>query len=319
MHPPAGTPLILSILLLLTKPDGVAQGAPVPPPVEEKANEVSLVPDQPSVMLGEPVHLSFFVKNHSACDLQIIIGGDYRNRLGRPNTFTVTVRGEDGRTVPQPDAGLFGGGISGLKEIAAGGTYTFRLFLPHWATPEKPADYTVSAKRLLKLKVPNPEDLQNFSRGTTDLTREATTRLKITSTDSAKMGSVIDEFARRMFAEEGRDDGEPTESLLAVHDERVIPHFLKALRTRDYSLKLHALTGLAAYDSDLALEGLKDGLKTTGKDFERSSNETIGNQLANNIHQPRFMHATARRRGGGGSPRWASDLSDCAGGARRRV
>ena len=56
--------------------------------VDEKLIEVNLVPDKSTVMLGEPVYLSFVVENNSDHDLQVIVDGDYRNALGRPETFS---------------------------------------------------------------------------------------------------------------------------------------------------------------------------------------------------------------------------------------
>src|SRR4051794_7010594 len=73
--------------------------------VDEHQIEVKLVPDKATIMLGEPIYLSFIVENNSNLDLQVLVGGDYRNALGRPESFKVTVMGKDGRPVSQPDAG----------------------------------------------------------------------------------------------------------------------------------------------------------------------------------------------------------------------
>lgn len=64
--------------------------------------QTRLVPDRTVIMLGEPIHVSFIVENHSDQDLQMLVGGDYRNGLGRPESFTVTVQGKGNRHVPQP-------------------------------------------------------------------------------------------------------------------------------------------------------------------------------------------------------------------------
>ena len=49
--------------------------------------EVNLIPDKTEIMLGEPLFLSFEVKNLSTVDLAFANGGDYRNRLGRPLNY----------------------------------------------------------------------------------------------------------------------------------------------------------------------------------------------------------------------------------------
>src|SRR5882724_7466926 len=51
--------------------------------------EVSVVADQPAIMLGEPTWLSFTVKNLSEENLQLLVGGDDQNALGRPDSFQV--------------------------------------------------------------------------------------------------------------------------------------------------------------------------------------------------------------------------------------
>src|SRR5215471_16809456 len=87
--------------------------------------EVSLVVDKPKIMLGEPVYFSFIVQNESDQNLQVIVGGDYRNSLGRPESFSVTVTRDDGKPVLQPDAGMSFGGLIGPQKLPAEGNYVF--------------------------------------------------------------------------------------------------------------------------------------------------------------------------------------------------
>ena len=44
-------------------------------------------------MLGEPGYVLFKVTNQSDRNLRIMVGGDYRNRLGRPDSFKIEVVG----------------------------------------------------------------------------------------------------------------------------------------------------------------------------------------------------------------------------------
>lgn len=234
-------------------------------------------------MLGEPTHLSFVVKNKSERDFQVIVGGDYQNRLGRPDTFTVSVVGDDGSKVPQPDAGMGLGGMIGPKQLPASGSCMFRLFLPHWATFERPGNYTITVRKVLRLKEVS-KDGQEFMRGTSDVPSEASMQIQVVPLDLARMGRLIETLGRQMLSQVGRsEDQEATMALKAIHDERVIPHFLAALRTNDYSMKFNALDALAAFNSDLALDGLKEGMRTTGKDIGNTTTTVVVNQLADNI------------------------------------
>jgi hypothetical protein len=271
------------IMLALSGANSLSQNAPVPSRVDPGSIEVSLVPNKTSVMLGEPTHFSFVVKNKSERDLQIIVGGDYQNRLGRPDTFSVAVVGDDGLKVPQPDAGESMGGMVGPQKLPASGAYTFRLFLPHWATFEKTGSYTITVRNVLRLNEVSKDD-QDFMRGTSDVPSEASMQIQVVPLDPAKMGRLIDTLGRQMLSQVGRsDDREPTMALKAIQDERVIPHFLAALRTNDYEMKFHALDALAAFNSDMALEGLKEGMKTTAKDIANTTTTAVADQLADNI------------------------------------
>lgn len=54
--------------------------------------EVTLRADKPEILLGEPTSLSYTVRNLSREDLEILVGGDYQNDLGRPASFQVRAR-----------------------------------------------------------------------------------------------------------------------------------------------------------------------------------------------------------------------------------
>jgi hypothetical protein len=110
--------------------------------------EVSLLPEKSVIMLGEPIHLSFIVRNLSGTDLLFSDGGDYRNRLGRPESYDVRAVRSDGKLVSKPVLFSRGGLVSGVK-APAGGAATRDLFLPHWAPFEETGIYTITCKRTL--------------------------------------------------------------------------------------------------------------------------------------------------------------------------
>ena len=112
---------------------------------------VALIPDKREIMVGEPVSLSFVVRNLTDNDLQTIQGGDYRNRLGRPENYAVKVVDPNGRAVPLLDAGPTMGGQEGPQEIPAKGTWAHRLFLPRWVKLTQIGDYTINCRTTLKI------------------------------------------------------------------------------------------------------------------------------------------------------------------------
>ena len=227
--------------------------------------QTRLVPDKTTVMLGEPIYVSFIVENHSAQDLQVLVGGDYRNRLGRPESFTVTVQGEDNRHVPQPDAGPGMGGLLGPEQIPAGGNYAFRLFLPNWTTFQEIGNYTMAASRILSLRK-HTSELWNLMEVGTQVKTEASTKFQVVPLDQAKMGNIIDRLGGAMFSKYSSESEEATDALDYIQDERVIPYFIRASETNRYGLKFSALHALSKFDSVSAFMALRNGLETEGED-----------------------------------------------------
>lgn len=244
--------------------------------------ETRLVPEKSTIMLGEPVYLSFTVQNNSDQDLQVVVGGDYRNALGRPETFTVTVVGEDGKGVPQPDAGPSFGGISGPQRIPARGSYVFRLFLPHWATFQQSGRYTITAKRALQLSKYTPGKW-DFRDKTTDMETQASARIEVVSLDQAKMGEIITNLGNAMLGTNYDPAEASARTLTYIEDERVIPYFVKAFATKSYSQKFTALNALARFANDLAFHCLKKGMTTSAEEIDNATTKEVAAQLADNI------------------------------------
>ena len=225
-----------------------------------------LVPDKTSIMLGEPVHVSFIVENHSAQALQVLVGGDYRNRLGRPESFSVTVQGEDKRHVPQPDAGPGMGGLLGPEQIPAGGNYAFRLFLPNWTTFQEVGNYTMAASRILSLRK-HTSELWNLLEVGPQVQAEASTKIRVVPLDEAKMGNIIDRLGSAMFSKYIYESEEATDALDYIQDERVIPYFVRASETNRYGLKFNSIHALSKFDSESAFMALRNGLETEEEDI----------------------------------------------------
>ena len=108
-------------------------------------------PEKKRIKLGEPLTFHFTVANHIAESRGLELGGDNRNRLGRPSSFEVIVVDNDARKMPMPDAGQSLGGISSNVLLKPKGETTVTLRLSDWATISQPGNYRVFVKRTLKL------------------------------------------------------------------------------------------------------------------------------------------------------------------------
>jgi len=273
----------------VAEPHGPRAEANPPKNVNADSFEVTLIPDKTKIMAGEPVFLSYIVRNKTAADLQVLVGGDYQNEVGRPRTFTVTTVDDHGHPVAQPVTTMDFGGMVGPQRIPASGTYVFRLFLPHWATIDQPGHYTIVAKRILKLRE-GSADTDTWLHKTPDLPSEARTEIKVVPLDKVALGKIIDDLGAKLLAQRNQaGTGEPGIALKAVRDKRVIPHFISALHTDDYSLRFTALEALSTFNSDPALEGLLEGMKTTGRDFGDGATGADADQLADNIRYAAAM------------------------------
>jgi len=243
--------------------------------------DVSVAPDKSVILLGEPTFLSFTVKNLSAEDLQILVGGDYRNELGRPGSFQVRVQRSDGQWVDQPKVGFSAGGLIGPQPLPAGGTYVFRLFLPHWATFAHAGFHSVSCRRTLQLLPARAA--RDFARQpTTDVTTEADTKLEVVPRDVAALGELIAQYGEEMLRAEGGKAGDDAVLALAwIDDPRVVPYFRRAFAIRSYALKFIALHALGKFATDDAFAGLQAGMKTKPADLDSTAPDQAVNSAAN--------------------------------------
>lgn len=240
--------------------------------------EVTLTPEKPTVMLGEPLFLSFKVQNHSDIDLQVLVGGDYRNALGRPNSFTVAVTNADGKSVPQPSAGMSFGGLFGPQKLPAKGNYSFSLFLAHWATIKEPGIYSVVAQRTLRIgKYTGNWDFKDKA---DNVEAQASTQIEVVPQDKEKMGALISNLGDTIMGVDIDKAEAAAYRLSAINDERVIPIFIKALDRRNYDLKYKSLRALEKYDTDEAFQGLKKGMETQGKDIAGAATPVVAAEVA---------------------------------------
>lgn len=286
------------MLLLLTPARAAAQTYDV----GGRTVEVALSADKPSVMLGEPVYLSFEVRNLSGEDLQVMVGGDYRNALGRPESFRVEVVGEDGRAVPQPDAGMGMGGLSSGQKIPAGGKYVFKLFLPHWATFDAPGEYTISCRRSLSLAEYGADFSDKAAWRSVDV--EAATKVRVTPRDDAALGEVIESWAGELsqgmsakenYVENSARASRAVKALAAIDDPRTVKHLTAVMESDSGSfdgLKFEASRALARYETGAALAALK----AAATDKDDNVRHAVANALSAGKHAGAFDQLLSMRR-----------------------
>jgi hypothetical protein len=101
--------------------------------------------------------------------------------------------------------------------------------------------------------------------------------------DPATLGALIDDLGRRMLATSGSDSKRAARELSLIDDPRVVPWYVKEIKSRDYSRKFRALDRLARFPGDDALAGLEIGMATQGTDIANSATPALASTLAENV------------------------------------
>jgi hypothetical protein len=238
--------------------------------------------EKETIMFGETTYIVFEIKNLSNVDFYTGVGGDYRNNIGRPDSYGVKVVGDNGNPVPQPKVTYWGGGLFGSETIPANGSYKVRLYLPHWATFEKTGDYTITVSRVFSIK--NKNELRSseiFEKPKVSFYAKATTKIKIVPTNQDELGKVIDDLGTKMLdisKEKVSRDEEPQRDaanlLQFIDDNRTINYFAKAIEIYSvsdewrYNWNYRRLAlALSKFKDDSALNALKKVMNSKNDDL----------------------------------------------------
>lgn len=231
--------------------------------------EVNLIPDKTTIMLGEPIYLSFCIRNRSNIDLGLVEGGDYRNTLGRPESFSVIVARQDGKQVPQPKTGPNMGGIVGSRKIPANGEYAIKLLLPHWATFEEIGNYTITCKRVLNIHEYQAKRFDPTNKSE-EIAVQVSTQIKVIPVDDRKMGDVIESLGNTMLSA-NEDKALPAARALSyIADERAIKHFAQAIESSQQSIVFEAVRALSKFNNDSAITALKKRMDDQDKEIRHA-------------------------------------------------
>jgi hypothetical protein len=150
-----------------------------------------------------------------------------------------------------------------------------------WALPRDGKAYTLQ----VALEVPDQRDLREEGtwrwHGKIDLPAVAVPSKPAAAAPGLEQ--QINDLGAQLLSRNSSEAEAAQRALSLIDDPRVIPWYLKALDTRDYSMKFAALDRLASFKEDAALEGLKKGCATRGQDIASASTPELAADLANNI------------------------------------
>jgi hypothetical protein len=101
--------------------------------------------------------------------------------------------------------------------------------------------------------------------------------------DPATLAARIEELGRKMLGKNYQEAEAATRELSLIDDPRVIPWYVKAVKTDSYELKFSALDRLSRFAGDEALDGLKIGMATQGRDIGNTTTAAVAASSAENI------------------------------------
>lgn len=112
--------------------------------------EVSLELEESIFTLGELKYVYFYINNRSDQTIYVETAGNYRNRLGRYDDYTVKVFDVSNKQLNPIDIGFSMGGLVAAIAIDPQSRHRFKLFLPNWVKLEKAGQYRVEVSRTIQ-------------------------------------------------------------------------------------------------------------------------------------------------------------------------
>lgn len=231
--------------------------------------------DKSTIMLGEATYLSFEIVNKSNQTFYSPDGGDYRNALGRPDSYSVKVVRNDGYVPFHPRVTMSFGGLVGMRAIPANGSWTTRLYLPHWVEFERPGTYEITVSRSVPINISGKFQSTESSGQAADVfLASAKTEIVVVPTNYDAMGKLINKWGSTMMDMDDPGTHEAESMLAYTKDVRTLIYFAEALER--YSRKAASIEektrtrqiawALSKFDDDFALFALNRTLKNDDDD-----------------------------------------------------
>lgn len=99
--------------------------------------------------------------------------------------------------------------------------------------------------------------------------------MTVTPPDRKRMGKLIRKLGQMLLSANSTHASKAGRGLLTIRDPRTVAHWVKALNTRGYSVKLQAIRGLGAYKIDAALAGLRHCRKDGNTNVRQSCAQAL--------------------------------------------
>jgi hypothetical protein len=218
---------------------------------------ISLELDEAKVRPHEPIYASFMVRLDSGDPLILIEGGDYRNHLGRPESYAVAAIDADGHALPTRDAGPQMGGVMGGRRLSVDKPFRRRLLLSLWVRFERVGPHRIVVDKLLRF-AREPWSAESLRAPGAEMAVRVEAMLEVQPPSTEALGDVIDALGHRATSNDA-DADEAERALASIHDERVIPHYVRMLRNGG-ARSFVALNRLGGHGTEEAFRAVAEAL-----------------------------------------------------------
>jgi RNA polymerase sigma factor (sigma-70 family) len=237
--------------------------------------EAGFTPAKTEAVLGEPLPVTFSVKNLGDKEFGYWWGGDYRG-TGRHDRFKIEAREASGKLLRDPKARPDGtildmGGLGGVYSVKPGETKTQDIELTHYRTFERSGEYTVTCRFAIQ-----PGDNTLVVREETAFTVETTFRLKLLPRTEENVTRVLRQLIAKARADKSEALTQTVGVICSFGRERAIPDLVAMAGAGDLEHRRAALGGLGRFTTPAAVQAVLKGLQDPENPIREAAASALG-------------------------------------------
>lgn len=201
------------------------------------------VPYKAQVVMGEPLQVTFIVKNLGQTNFEFWYDWNHKGPIGH-SRLQITVTDSHGRLLPDPYAYAGGSYISSMGDFRPGQTFSNVIDLTDFCVLDKPGAYVVNCSFRFDPKNEKPSDL--FANSTFNLTIFQRTPQRVTD--------VLDELDEKAKTSHGHDLNDTLVLMASFGKGDAISRLGSLAKKGPAELRTAAIGALALVPSDATLK-----------------------------------------------------------------
>ena len=276
--------MIHFLLLLITSTVAVGsavgqQYATSPIPAEQKFYlkdydaqtsriRAGFIPYKAQLVWGEPLQVTFTVKNLGTNNFKFEFSGDYRG-TGRHERFKINIADADGNALPDPIAHpMFFGGLLQSVNLKTGQVFTNVIDLTTFRVIAKPGIYTVNCNFAF--------DEGWGKKDQTNPVVNSTFTLTILERTPERVAKVLDELVSKAQAIHGQNLGETLALIARFGKDDAVPRLVQLTKNGSLELRATAIGALSMVPTDASLDIVLTSLKDSDPTIRAAAAGSLG-------------------------------------------